>query len=325
MRISSHLLTFILLLCLSSLSVSAEELPVTIVSPQDNLLQHEQTLSVIVRVDPERVDAVKVIASTGQQSLDVNRSKAVYCQTILLKLGENRITIRSYKSDALVDEQIRRLYVTSPIHQAYKYPPKIYEKQFFHTDANEAECARCHDMSVNEKEGVAFIDVTESNCYGCHQQLTREKYAHAPAVNWLCTSCHNGEVGSDNAQDKGRSKYLLPEPVNALCFKCHKENRDFWKKARYRHEPLDSGRCNKCHNSHSTPYNMSVRKPSDQICLGCHQDKHVKAQRLKGSACAGASAEKRCVSCHTPHASSKKFFIKEENKKKKKRRERENR
>lgn len=324
MRITGSLLTLILFLYTGSLSVSAQELPVTIVSPQNNLLQHEQTLSVIVRADPERVDAVKIIASTGQQQLDVNSSKAVYCQTILLKLGENRISIRSYKSEILVDEQIRRLYVTSPIHQGYKYPPKVYEKHFFHTDQNEAECASCHDMSVNEKEGVAFIDVTESNCYGCHQQLTRDKYAHAPAVNWLCTSCHNGEVGSDNAQYKGRSKYLVAEPVNALCLKCHKENRDFWKKARYRHEPLDSGRCNKCHNSHSTPYIMSVRKPSDQICLGCHQEKRIKAKR-KGAACAGASVEKRCVSCHTPHASSKKFFMKEENKKKKKKRERKNR
>ncbi len=314
MRVTQSLLAVILFLYISCVSILAQEQLVTIISPQENKLHHELTLSVVMRVKSEDVNKIEIITSADRKYFDVNSSKTIYCRTILLKLGENKIKVRSYKDEALVDEQSRQLYVTSQVHHEYKYPPIIYQKHFFHTNANEIECKTCHDMSVNEKEGIAFIDVTESNCYQCHNKLTKEKYAHAPAVNWLCTACHNGEVGSDNAKDKGRSKYLVPEPVNTLCFKCHKENFKLWKSYRYRHEPLDSGRCNKCHNSHSTPYSMFVRKPSNQICIGCHREKHIQAQR-KGSACEGTSKGKRCIDCHTPHASSRKFFLKEKTKK----------
>ena len=217
--------------------------------------------------------------------------------------------LRSYKDDVMVDEQVRHVFVTSQLYNEYRYPPKKYIQNFFHTNANEAKCSKCHDMSVNEEDGIAFMDVTESNCYQCHNKLTKEKYAHAPTVNWMCTSCHSGKVGSDNEKNKRRSKYIAPEPVNESCFKCHQKNLKLWDSYRYRHEPLDSGRCNKCHNPHSSPYSMFVRKPVDQICLGCHADKHIKAQRDKDSACAGTSKAKRCIECHTPHASNRAYFL----------------
>ncbi len=285
-----------------------ESAALKVISPKEYTLAREFILSVVLQVDTKEVDAIKLQTSLEEKQIDINQSKHFYCKAVSLTLGENRIAIRAYKDDRLVDEAVRHIYVTSPVYAEFKYPPKKYVKQFFHTDANEAACRQCHDMSVNEIKGVAFIDVTESNCYLCHKQLTKEKYAHAPAVNWLCTSCHNGEVSSDNKAWKGRSKYLAPEPVNKLCFRCHKKNYKLWKSYRFRHEPLDSGRCNKCHNSHASPYKMFVRKPADQICLGCHKDKHLKAKR-RGSACEGTSEGKHCIKCHTPHASNKRFFL----------------
>ncbi len=291
-------------------ALAAETPPTIIVSPPDKILLHETTLSVVLKVNTTQVDQIQLWTSMGRTTFDLNSSKAYYCQSISLRLGENRIDVRSYKDNALVSEQVRHLYVTSPIYQEFKYPPTEYQRHFFHTDTNEAKCQSCHDMSVNEVKGVAFIDVTKSNCYHCHHNITNAKYAHAPAVNWLCTSCHNGEVGSDNKKFQGRSKYLVPEPVNTLCFRCHKKNFKLWQSYRYRHEPLDSGRCNKCHNSHASPYKMFVRKPVNSICMGCHKDKQIRAKR-HGSKCEGASEGKRCIACHTPHASSREFFLKE--------------
>ena len=296
---------------ISCCSVVAEEvLPTTVISPHDKALVHEKVLSVVLKVNTKHVDQIQLWTSVGRITFDVNASKAYYCKSVSLRLGENRIDVRSYKDNALVSEQVRHLYVTSPIYQEFKYPPTEYQQQFFHTDANEAACKSCHDMSVNEIKGVAFIDVSKSNCYNCHNNITKEKYGHAPAVNWLCTSCHNGETGNDNSEFKGRSKYLVPEPINKLCFRCHKKNFKLWKSYRYRHEPLDSGRCNKCHNSHSSPYKMFVRKPVNSICMGCHKDKQTRAM-LRGSKCEGATTGKHCIDCHTPHASSREFFLKE--------------
>lgn len=282
-----------------------------IIMPPQNVLKHENAQNVVIRVSPEAVDALDVITDSACYNMKVNRDRDTYCQTVTLRLGKNRITLRAYKEGKIVNEQIRELYLYSAVHHQYRYPPEWFKPLFFHTKEREAACSHCHSMRSNERPGVAFLDVNTSNCYTCHKTVTQEKFAHAPAVNWLCGSCHSGDVGSDNAADAGRSKYLAQEPVNELCFKCHKENKRLWESYKYRHEPLDSGRCNKCHNPHSSPYSKFVRKPVDQICLSCHKEKHIQAKARKGSLCAGTSEGKRCVVCHTPHASSREFFLRE--------------
>ncbi len=306
----------LLLAAVQGASVTENKPPTVIVLPQENTLVHELPLSVVLQVDPKAVDTVTILTASAEKRLDVNSSKRFYCKTVMLELGDNTLHIRSYKEGVLRNEQKRHLYVTSPLYSQYKYPPTQYKRQFFHTDRNESLCRSCHDMSVNEKKGIAFIDVKESNCYACHHQLTKEKYAHAPSVNWLCTSCHNGKVGSDNAWQKGRSKFLVSKPVNSLCFGCHKKNAKLWKSYRFRHEPLDSGRCNKCHNSHSSPYKMFVRKPVNSICLGCHKDKRMRVKQ-RDSDCEGTIKGKECVACHSPHASNKQFFLMDEEERKK--------
>lgn len=273
-----------------------------IISPQEGLLQKEQSLNVVLDTKKEKFDAIKIVTVEKEFEVTLDGERSTRCKNISLRLGENRIAIRSYKDNKLVDEQIRHIYVTSELYHQYKYPPKRYKKSYFHNDKNEKLCSKCHDMSVNEVEGVAFIDVTKSNCYMCHKNLTKEKYAHAPAVNYLCGSCHKRE-------DNQGHKYDMPEHVGALCFDCHLENQESWEDAKYRHEPLDSGNCDKCHNPHSSEHLMFLRKPVNKICMGCHKDKHTRAIRDKSSAC-GNTQEKLCVECHTPHATNRPFFLK---------------
>ena len=270
--------------------------------PKENRLQTELTLNVVVETRTQGFDTLKIITPKDKIDIKVDDSKLIYCKSVLLKLGENRITVQTYKNKKFVDEKIRHVYVSSQLYHQYKYPPQKYEHSRFHNDKNEAKCATCHDMSVNEIEDVAFIDVTKSNCYECHKNITKEKYGHAPAVNWLCTACHN-------VKGKDESKYGTIEPVSKSCFDCHKENKELWDASRYRHEPLDSGHCNKCHNSHSSPYNMFVRKPVNEICMGCHKDKHINAILAKNSEC-GYGKKELCIDCHTPHATNRPFFLK---------------
>lgn len=303
MKLTSLCLKAVMFLSISFINLSAEDKLITVISPLDNRLQTELTMNVVLKIKKQSSDTLKIDTSVKQLVIDLNSSQEMKCKNISLKLGENTISIRTYKNNIMVDEITRHIYVLSQLHHQYKYPPEVYKQSYFHNDSNEALCSKCHNMSVNEQEGIAFIDVTKSNCYMCHKNLTKEKYAHAPAVNWLCTSCHN-------ENKKNQSKYIAPEPVNHSCFKCHKENQKLWNSSKYHHEPLDSGHCTKCHNPHSSPYNMFVRKAVNEICLGCHKDKQVQAINTENSQCPGTSDGSLCVKCHTPHASNQPFFVK---------------
>jgi hypothetical protein len=281
----------------------AEDGFMQVLTPKQNHLQTELTLNVVLEIDKKRVDIIKIMTPLEEIEIDMKSQKNTECKNIQLRLGENRVDIRAYKENVLVAQENRDVYVSSELYHQFRYPPQEYSHTYFHNKDNEKLCAKCHDMSVNEVSGVAFEDITKSNCYGCHKSINKEKYAHAPSANWLCTSCHI-------QSKKGVSKYLTKEPINASCFECHEENKELWGNAKYRHEPLDSGHCEKCHNPHSGPYIMFIRKDVNLICLGCHKDKHIKAQQSKNSACSGTSEGGLCIECHTPHASNQPFFLK---------------
>lgn len=301
MRLSHLYLRAVIFLFISSANLVSEDKFIEVLTPQENMLQTELTLNVVVKADKKSVDAIKIASPLGVIDINLDNSRETQCKNISLRLGENRVVIRSYKNKILVDEKTRDVYVASQLYHQFKYPPQKYSKSYFHNDTNEKSCASCHNMSVNEVKGVAFVDVTKSNCYSCHKNITKEKYAHAPAANWLCTSCHD---------KKNQSKYLTQEPVNGSCFECHEENQELWSAAKYHHEPLDSGDCSRCHNPHASPYAMFIRKEVNEICLGCHKEQNSRAREKERSGCMGVDESQKCTSCHTPHASNQPFFLK---------------
>ncbi|MCW8895598.1 cytochrome c3 family protein [Sulfurimonas sp.] len=321
----SMLLSYMVFIMLFSLSLFAQQAQLLkIVAPSPTQISQENIVSFVIEADKSTVDLITITTDANATfNIQVNPNKTHYCKTINLHLGENIIDVAGYKSNTLVSEQKRKVFLESKVHKEYRYPPQQYKREYFHNETNEKVCASCHDMSVNEVKGVAFKDVTKSNCYQCHNQVASKKHAHAPSVNWLCTSCHNGKVGTFNEADRNKSKYTVPDPIGPLCFSCHEKNEEKWGDKRFTHEPTEAGRCNKCHNSHSEENEFYLRKDSWNLCTGCHKDKiegmHIvktfgrkahPTHNVKDPSRPGKDLS--CISCHNPHASNASFLLQSE-------------
>ncbi len=312
----SFLRSLFLILLFCGVLFSQESDVVKIVNPLPFHVSEEDIVSFVVEANSSDVSLITINTDRNETfSINTNPSRSHYCKSVKLHLGQNSVEISAYKNTTLVKKEKRRLFLRSNVHKDYRYPPKEYSRNYFHNEMNEKICASCHDMSLNETKGVAFEDVTKSNCYQCHSQVTKKQHSHAPSVNWLCSSCHNGDVGKFNKKENLHTKYSVPDPIGDICFSCHKKNKEKWGNKRFHHEPADSGRCNKCHNSHSEENEFYLRKPVWELCTGCHKDKiegtHIiktfgrkrhPTHNVKDPSRPGKDLS--CISCHNPHASN---------------------
>jgi len=286
-----------------------------VVNPHAGEIKEESVASVVVEADFAYVDSL-VISNDANETytIEVNLKRSHYCKSVNLRFGQNSLKVVGYKNKEIVKEETKELFLISKVDKEYRYPPQEYSKNYFHDEKNEKVCSKCHDMSVNEVEGVAFEDITKSNCYECHKNINKEKHSHAPSVNWLCTSCHNGEVGTFNQAELNKTKYSVADPIEPLCLSCHKKHKEQWSQKRFNHEPAESGRCNKCHNAHSSSNEFYLRKASWDLCTTCHKDKIEGMHVVKTFGRAAHPThgvkdpsrpghELSCTSCHNPHVS----------------------
>ncbi len=299
-----------------------------LVWPVDRNVYDNRYATIVVRKG-NSLDRVAIIindrpAANRKITPKTNIHEEFVCLTVELMLGENRVEVLGFdKEDRKVLEKSLTLYQKSILQKKFRYPPKEYHKTYFHNERFETPCADCHDMSVNEVKGVAFEDIEESNCFICHKSVMFEKYMHAPAANWLCaTSCHNGQSGRFNEKFKGASKFIYPDPIAKTCFECHEKFEKRFKKEKYRHEPVDDGRCNKCHNPHGGNDKKFLRYQVWYLCTTCHTEKKSKPHVVTTFSSRGhptkgkklpnnPNEELTCVSCHNPHVSNNGFMLRD--------------
>ena len=121
-----------------------------LIEPQQRALFAEEFVTVTVKVPDKYVRRIDIeINEERSYEIITGTDKNIYCKRIKLDLGRNRIDLRSFTGgDEMKELKTINVYYTSPVIQEYKYPPDEYTQTFFHTDANEALCANCHNSAI---------------------------------------------------------------------------------------------------------------------------------------------------------------------------------
>ncbi|BBG66110.1 cytochrome c family protein [Hydrogenimonas sp.] len=334
-KIIAELLLIILLFASYSTAIYASEVVkeqsdtavspdiLSIIQPFDKGVYEEEYIDVSIGIDLDRVDTIKLYSSENERAvIRTEEDRDVYHYLFRFSFGEHSIRAEAFKDGKLVAKRKVKIFRRAFLSKYYRVVPPGFEKKFFHNEKNEKRCDLCHDMSVNEEPGVAFYDISESNCFECHQSLLYKKYAHAPTVNFICLPCHNGKTGVKNRKYSGRSKFLYPDPIGDTCFKCHKKNNKKWNSKRYIHDPVGAGKCNLCHNPHSSDVNKNfLREKVWALCTSCHADKSSKRKYIeifKKKYLQGEKIDRKfaegsfvCITCHDPHSSDRPYLLRE--------------
>ena len=311
-----------------------------IIRPATKSIYDEDYASIVIK----RLDkSLRKITITENKNIiseiQTDKKRDIYCKTIRLKRGENQINLVGYNKKGNLTNIEIKLYYRSEVYKGVTEAPDEYRKNFFHSNKNEKFCKSCHNMkkdaitkpkkhisssTINAKEFDVLENPEDSNCYTCHKTITFRKNGHAPAVNFLCTACHTGRSGEFNLDDEGKSKYLMPDPIMNRCFQCHEDVKKKWFSFTSQHGPLRSGRCNKCHNPHSSNFEFHLRKPIWKLCTTCHAEKadgkHVIGSFVFNRNSGGHPTKGRpdparpgrelvCSSCHNPHGSNGIFLL----------------
>lgn len=161
----------------------------------------------------------------------------------------------------------------------------------FHTDANEAPCRKCHDVTPDEEKAKG-LDSRTNPCLSCHQEMSGRKVVHGPIAIGGCSSCHRFKGPGE--------RYGLVLQGAELCFECHDEVRSAITR-QHQHEPAAQGRCTGCHDPHGSPEKFQLRRYVSDLCYSCHTD----TQPLGGKSIHDPYSKGRCDMCHAPHGSDR--------------------
>lgn len=313
---------FIALFFIKDISAN-ESSQLKLLSPSKELFYIGGFASIVAKIENNETNKLEIILNNKKSFIfDVNTTaRNIYCKTFELEMGKNEITITSFSQNAIYGEKKINIYRTAEVHEGFDEAPDNYKKSFFHNEQNEKECKACHKIGT-KSASVDFPENPEdSPCYECHKPLLSKKNSHAPAINFMCTQCHAGETDDYNIQDKGKSKYLAKDPIESKCYACHENIEADWTKRKSEHGPVKFGRCNKCHNPHSSDNEFFLNKGIWDLCTTCHSEKadgaHVvggfvfgKSHPTKGRPDpARPGRELVCSGCHDPHGSESKFLL----------------
>ncbi len=171
------------------------------------------------------------------------------------------------------------------------------------------ECLECHGPHGSNREALL---AREGNhvCVFCHidfaERIENAVSVHEP-VRGPCWDCHNPHAGTH--------AFFLSEDRPALCARCHSDIvGEGTPPLKYPHTVMTEGKaCSACHDPHMAGFPRLLKRPSMDLCLGCHEGAVETAdgrtldevgKRIEGSKFLhGPIRNKDCTPCHAAHGS----------------------
>ena len=313
-----------------------------IIQPKSKTVYKEAFSTIVIKLKKNsKIKKIQISSKDDTYLFTVEKKREIYCKILNLKPGNNKYKVTFYSKKSLLYKKDLDLFYNSEVLEEGVIIPDGYTKDFFHKNKNEKLCSKCHDMDNDNKKlaklnkanfaknqksyDLVFDDVKKSNCFTCHKSVVSRKSTHAPSANFLCTKCHSGETSAFNKELKNKSQYMVPDPVDSVCFSCHetKEN-EKWYEKKYKHGPVMTGRCTKCHNPHSSDNLFFLKKPIWKLCTTCHDEKakgkHVITSFVFAKNAGAHPTQGRpdparpgrelvCSGCHNPHGSEGKYLL----------------
>lgn len=308
------LLALAVLSGLTESGISANRDAMQIIQPKDKTYFTGGQINLITAADPLRLDRISFsVNKKAPVALPVDKESPKrlpngminICNVLSLDEGENTLTISGFWQGKEVEKRSLSLFFAAKYSRDKSVPPSGYQASSFHAAKEESLCYECHKELIQPAKKTTVI--SDSPCYKCHSYVVAEKFKHGPAAVGDCTSCHTGS-------DKNR--YSIARPLKKLCNGCHEEAIKSWNEKKYVHGPAATGDCAICHTPHSSREKFFLRKKTNALCIGCHEEKasgkHVIASFVFGNTHPVAGSRNpmkpdrsfSCASCHSPHAAN---------------------
>ena len=281
-------------LALMSVCVPVEA-AIEIIFPQEDvwLSTETDTLQIVGMLEGES-DASVTVQITGGQLVGSEKAsivKGAFNTSVKLQRGENRITVKSEKSNAQ-----RRVYLAVSSREV----PKGLKRYHVHPPVEIPSCDTCH-QAKGKTHPYKRVIPTKANCTEgkCHPDIGQGKYVHGPLGAKICVFCHNphGSVMPNEISRSGAD----------LCVSCHQEAQKYYDDA-VQMAPVKEGNCAACHDPHASSFRFQLKSTSlEGLCFNCH-DKSVKDRTILH----GPVEKGDCIACHRPHSSPYKGLLPEQ-------------
>ncbi len=177
----------------------------------------------------------------------------------------------------------------------------IFTKSHRHGPVGAGDCIACHKPHTSKHENLLIASPEKGEvCFQCHKDRKQEftmKFVHDP-VEENCNKCHDPH-SSD-------ARFQLHKTGSELCADCHKTKSpklyDAIANSKYKHQPVDEGRCTDCHRAHSSDVKSMLKKGTEELCFTCHDEL---ADDVAGSDFRhGPVQTGDCMACHDVHGSN---------------------
>lgn len=182
-------------------------------------------------------------------------------------------------------------------------------KNTVHSPVAKKMCNQCHEDATSptplktRKEGMGL-------CRGCHNDMLNKTFdknrVHWPLLSKMsCLGCHNPHASDE--------KSLVRAPMAQMCGKCHIDTMKRQQNISSKHEPVAEGRCNECHDPHSSNFLYLTKKnfDFDMCAAACHDWTKHSTHPIgeKAHDPRNKNLTVSCASCHRTHGTEFKKML----------------